>query len=212
MRTIALAALLTACMPAVAQAHEIWVERDGAGPARIYLGEPAEALPPGGDPEFVKLKAPQIVPASDAAQVRKAGFIEVAVPPGDVRVTDDSVFAPWGETGAKEGVAYYARAGRSEARAALPYEIAPLGPNGDRFALMKAGKPVAGAKILVIAPDKRTETLIAGADGAVTVKPQAGGRYLLTATEIETGKLSVAGGPVDKLYHMASTSFVVPAR
>ena len=52
---LALLALMT--LPVSAQAHEIWVERDGNGPARIYLGEPAEALPEGGDPEFEKLKA-----------------------------------------------------------------------------------------------------------------------------------------------------------
>lgn len=32
------ALLAIACLPAMAQAHEVWVERDGAGPARIYLG------------------------------------------------------------------------------------------------------------------------------------------------------------------------------
>lgn len=33
-------AALALCLPAAAAAHEVWVERDGAGPARIYLGEP----------------------------------------------------------------------------------------------------------------------------------------------------------------------------
>ena len=51
----ALLALIT--LPVSAQAHEIWVERDGNGPARIYLGEPAEALPEGtpviGQPDAV---------------------------------------------------------------------------------------------------------------------------------------------------------------
>ena len=51
------ALLAIACLPAMAQAHEVWVERDGAGPARIYLGEPGDPLPEGGDPEFEKLKA-----------------------------------------------------------------------------------------------------------------------------------------------------------
>src|SRR3546814_7377782 len=35
-----------------ATAHEVWVERDAAGPARIYLGEPADPVPAAGDPEF----------------------------------------------------------------------------------------------------------------------------------------------------------------
>ena len=29
-----------------AMAHEVWVERDAAGPARIYLGEPADPVYP----------------------------------------------------------------------------------------------------------------------------------------------------------------------
>ena len=49
------------------------IERDGDGPARIYLGEPAEALPEGGDPEFAKLKAPKLLGAAAAAPARKAG-------------------------------------------------------------------------------------------------------------------------------------------
>ena len=209
MKTWTIAALLLGMAPAV-QAHEIWVERDGAGPARIYLGEPAEVLPAGGDPEFEKLMAPKLVPGSAAAQVRKAGYIEIAVPAGDVRVIDDSVFAPWGEEGKKEGVIYYARAGRSEAKSLMPLEIAPVTANGTRFALLRDGTPVAGAKLTVITPDKWSKSMIAGADGTIDVPMREKGRYLLTATHEELGNLKLAGGPVAKLYHMATTSFVLP--
>ncbi|WP_242495939.1 hypothetical protein [Sphingobium cupriresistens] len=106
MKRLSMALVALVALSSTAQAHEIWVERDGAGPARIYLGEPGDVLPEGGDPEFEKLKSPKLVPASSAPQVRKAGYIEVAAPAGDVRVIDDSVFAPWGEEGKKEGVIY----------------------------------------------------------------------------------------------------------
>lgn len=206
MRTLAF--ILALALPAVADAHEIWVERDGTGPARIYLGEPAEALPPGGDPEFKRLVAPRIVGQAGARLQRKAGYLEAAVPAGDVRVTDDSVFAPWGDAGAKEGVVYYARAGRAETATAMPYEIAPLTAGGHRFALMQGGKPMPAAKITVITPDRKSVELTADAEGGVTVPVAAKGRYLLTAAQAETGKLRVAGGPVDKLHHIATTSFV----
>ena len=205
-KALALLALLG--VAGAAQAHEVWVERDGSGPARIYLGEPAELLPAGGDPEFGKLKAPRLVPASSAAQVRKAGFIEVAVPAGDVRVTDDTVFAPWGEEGKREGVAYYARAGRAEAKAALPWEIVPLAANANRFALMKDGKAVPGAKITVITPDKWSRAFVADAQGAVTVPLREKGRYILTAAQAEKGDLSVSGGKVATLHHIATLTFV----
>jgi len=207
MKKLTIAALLLGAAPAV-QAHEVWVERDGSGPARIYLGEPAEVLPEGGDPEFEKLKAPKLVPASTAAQVRKAGYIEVAVPAGDVRVIDDSVFAPWGEEGKKEGVIYYARAGRSETTNAMPLEIAPVKANGNAFALLLDGKPVPAAKITVITPDKWSKSFVGGPDGVVTLPLREKGRYLLSSSREEKGDLSVAGGKVATLYRIATTTFV----
>ncbi|MDJ0277098.1 DUF4198 domain-containing protein [Sphingomonas sp. 2R-10] len=207
MRSLAL--LIALAMPAIADAHEVWVERDGNGPARIYLGEPAEPLPPGGDPEFKRLQAPKVVDQPMARQVRRAGFIEAEVAPGDVRVVDNSVFEPWGDAGAKEGVIYYARAGRSGTAAKMPYEIAPTTANGTRFALLHDGKPVPAAKVTLITPARKSVELVAAADGSIAVPAEGKGRYLLTAAQVETGKLNVAAGPVDKLHHIATTTFVV---
>ncbi|WP_088182266.1 DUF4198 domain-containing protein [Sphingobium sp. Z007] len=204
--SIVLAALLS--LSSTAQAHEVWVERDGTGPARIYLGEPGEALPEGGDPEFEKLKSPKLVPASSAAQVRKTGYIEVAAPPGDVRVIDDSVFAPWGEEGKKEGVIYYARAGRAEAKAGLPLEIVPTAANADSFTLLRNGKPVSAAKLTVISPDKWSKAFVTDAQGRVTLPLKDKGRYILSATQTEKGDLSLAGQKVATLYHIATLTFL----
>ncbi|MFZ2997328.1 DUF4198 domain-containing protein [Sphingobium sp.] len=208
MLKLSAALLALTALSNVAQAHEIWVERDGAGPARIYLGEPADALPPGGDPEFEKLKAPRIVPASSAAQARKAGYIEVAVPAGDVRVIDDTVFAPWGEEGKKEGVVYYARAGRADAKAALPWEIVPTAANGDSVVLMHDGKPVPAAKLTVISPDKWSKIVTTDAQGRVTLPVQGKGRYIVTTSQEETGDLTLGSAKVAKIYHIATLTFV----
>jgi hypothetical protein len=203
--SFALLALL-ALVPAV-QAHEIWVERDGTGPARIYLGEPAETLPEGGDPEFEKLKAPKLVPASSAAQIRKAGFIEVAAPAGDVRLVDDSVFAPWGEEGRKEGVIYYARAGRADTKAVLPLEIVPTAPHADSFLVLRDGKPVPSAKLTAITPGKWSKSFTTDAQGRVTLPLTAKGRYILSATQEEKGDLILAGAKVATIYHIATLTF-----
>jgi hypothetical protein len=202
------ALLAIACLPVMAQAHEVWVERDGAGPARIYLGEPGDPLPEGGDPEFEKLKAPKLVPASSAAQVRKAGYIEVAVPAGDVRVIDDSVFDPWGEEGKKEGVIYYARAGRSEAKAGMPLEIVPTAADANSFTLVRDGKPLAGVKVTAISPDKWSKGFVTDAQGRVTLPIKEKGRYILTATQEEKGDLSLRGAKVATLYNIATLTFV----
>jgi hypothetical protein len=204
--SIALAALLS--LSSTAQAHEVWVERDGTGPARIYLGEPGDVLPEGGDPEFEKLKSPKLAPASSAAQVRKTGYIEVAAPAGDVRVIDDTVFAPWGEEGKKEGVIYYARAGRAEAKAGLPLEIVPTAANADSFTLLRDGKPVPATKLTVISPDKWTKAFTTDAQGRVTLPLKDKGRYILSATQEEKGDLSLAGQKVATLYHIATLTFL----
>lgn len=204
-----LAPLLLAVLAPAAQAHEVWIERDGTGPARIYLGEPAEPLPAGGDPEFDHLKAPKLVPASTATMARKAGYLEVAVPAGDVRAHDDSVFQPWGEEGKKEAVAYYARAGRADARAVMPFEIAPVRAGGDSFVVVRDGKPVADAAVTVISPDKWTKSIKTDAKGAVTVPMLGKGRYLLTASQKDEGAFDTSVGKVAVLHRIATTSFVV---
>lgn len=208
MRSLLLAALLT--MPAAAGAHEIWIERDGNGPARIYLGEPAEPMPPGGDPEFAKLKAPRLLPAPEAAPKRRAGYLEAAVPAGDVRLSDDAVFAPWGEPGRREGVIYYARAGRREARAALPVELVPVTAGASVFRLVRDGRPVAATKVTAVAPDRSTRELVTDADGRVDLGAPVPGRHLLAAALREEGRHRVAAGPVDVLHRITTTSFTVP--
>lgn len=87
-----LAALMAfSFLAAPAAAHEVWIKRDGNAPARIYLGEPAEAVPESGDPEFPKLKAPMLFAESrhrPAPLVRRADHIEAAVSaPGDLRLS-----------------------------------------------------------------------------------------------------------------------------
>lgn len=207
MKTLLAAAML--CLAGAAQAHEIWIERDGDGPARIYLGEPESPLPAGGDPEFSKLKAPTLLAAAGAAPVRKAGYLEVAVPAGDVRAWDDNVFAPWGKEGARESVVYYARAGRSETRAALPFEIVPVTAGGNRFRLVRDGQPVANTAITVITPDKWTRKLMTDANGTIEVSPREAGRYLLSAAIEEKGPHRLPAGEVQTLHRITTTTFVV---
>jgi len=206
-RKIAIAALLLSASSA--HAHEVWVERDGAGPARIYLGEPGEALPEGGDPQFDNLKTPRLVPESAAVQVRKTGYIEVQVPAGDVRVQDDNVFAPWGPEGKKEGVVYFARAGRAEARAALPFEIVPTTPGGNRFSLMRDGKAIPGASITIVSPDKWSKTIKTDASGALALPIREKGRYLLSASAKDEGNFFARDGMIGILHRITTTTFVV---
>ena len=202
------AAMLVAAAPA--SAHEVWVERDGAGPVRIYLGEPAEPMPPGGDPEFANLKAPRLLSAPRASLVRKAGFLEGAAPAGDVRVVDDNVFAPWGDAGKKEGVIYYARAGRAEANARLPFEIIPASAGGTRFILTRDGAPVAGVKVTIISPARVSSEMVTAADGGIAPALTESGRYLLSAAAKDVVRHRLPRGEVTTLHRVTTTTFSVP--
>lgn len=205
-RLLLAAALLT--LSSGAAAHEVWIERDGTGPARIYLGEPAEALPEGGDPEFSKLVAPKLLSPATGAVTRRAGFLEVPVSAGDVRAWDDNVFQAWGPEGKRENVVYYARAGRAEPKAVMPVEIVPAAAGADRFLLVRDGKPVPGAKVLVVTPEKWSRTLTTDAAGGVTVPTRERGRYLLSATIKDEGQHTTPSGPVAVLHRIATTTFV----
>lgn len=206
----ALAVLLLA---SPAAAHEVWLERDGAGPARVYLGEPAEPVPPGGDPEFAKLKTPVVFTASQdkpAALTRKTDHLEAAVSgPGDVRLVDSSVFAPWkGSKGALEGAMFHARAGRSETRTALDLEIAPLAPNGDAFVVAYKGKPLADASVTLINPERWSKSFKTDAAGKVTVPTTWDGRYLLAINHTADEPGQVQGQDVTKIHHVSTLTFV----
>lgn len=199
-------ALLMIAAPA-AQAHEVWIERDGTGPARIYLGEPAEAMPVGGDPEFHHLKAPKLLSGVDPALQRKAGYIEASVPAGDVRAHDDGVFAPWGPDEKKEGIAYFARAGRAEARSEMPFEIAPVTAGGNRFRVVLNGQPLANTEVEVISPDKWTKKLKTDAEGTFTAPTRGKGRYLLTASHKDDAGGETSLGKVAVLHRITTTTF-----
>lgn len=196
-----------------ATAHEVWVERDATGPARIYLGEPADPVPEAGDPEFAKLTAPRLLAADGAkpaALVRRANHIEAAVTgAGDVRLTDDNVFAPWQADGGKwEGVIYYARAGRTETRSALDLEIVPTAAEANSFVVNWLGKPLPGAKVTVINPDRWQKSFTADAAGRIDVPVTGAGRHLLSASHDVEAVRALGGKEVAKTYHISTLTFV----
>lgn len=193
-----------------AQAHEVWIERSGDGPARIFLGEPENPRFPDGDPQFPKLKAPKLVPASTAKQTRGAGYIEVAAPKGDVRAWDDNIFAPWDEEGKKNGVIYYARAGRSETRGVMPFELVPVTANGTKFVLMKDGKPAPKVTVRLLTPDRWMKNVDTDANGVVELPIRESGLYILHASVKDDRPTDLPNGKVDVLHRTTTTSFMAP--
>ncbi|UIJ44332.1 DUF4198 domain-containing protein [Sphingomonas cannabina] len=203
---------LLAAVAAPAAAHEVWIERDATGPARIYLGEPAQPVPDGGDPEFHRLKAPLVFladPARPLATTRRTDHLEAAPGGvGDVRARDDNVFEPWASDGVQQGAIFYARAGRSETEARLDLELVPVTPGADRFTVRFRGQPLPGATVNVITPGRWQKAFKADGDGRVDVPDMGAGRYILGVTHGETKAGTVAGKPVAKLMHVSTLSFL----
>lgn len=211
MKKMMIVTTFTAMMAAMpAMAHEIWVERDVSGPARIYLGEPAETVPEAGDPEFHHLQKPQVIGAKKAIPlIRRSNHIEAAVPQtGDVRVRDDAVFAPWKSDDKMQGAIFYARAGRSETSSMLDLELVPVQSNGDRFTLMFHGKPVPAATVTVIDPARWQKTFVTDADGRLDIPQKGAGRYIVGASHTEVGSAKIGGQDVASIVHISTLTFV----
>lgn len=191
-----------------AQAHELWAERGANGKLQVWLGEPEKPIPAGGDPAFPSLKSPNLVPAAKVTQTRGPGYIELDVGPGDSRVWDDNIFAPWEEDGKKAGGVYYARSGRTETTARLPFEIVPVLPNGSRFTVIFNGKPVARQAVTLVSPQRWMLALETDALGQVEVPLREKGRYIVKAELKEEGEFTLSSGSVQIVSRITTTSFV----
>ena len=211
MKTMTVLAALAALSATPVAAHEVWIERDAAGPARIYLGEPADAVPATGDPEFRHLQRPQLVGTTGTAValVRRENHVEAAVAGrSDVRVRDDAVFAPWKAGEAMQGAIYYARAGRTEPKAALDLELVPVAPQSDRFTLLFRGAPLPGAKLTVITPDRWQKAFVTDASGRIDIPRRGNGRYIVGASHTEDKPAMLGGQEVASVMHVSTLTFV----
>lgn len=203
-------AALSFAVPAAA--HEVWVERDGQGPARIYLGEPALPMPEGGDPELHRLTQPVVFlsdPAHAVATTRQADHLEAVIAEaGDVRVRDDSIFDPWKTDDGITGAIFYARAGRIETEAKLDLELVPVSAGASEFTVQFRGKPVPGATVNVITPDRWQKSFTADDRGSVVVPNSGAGRYVLGVSHSENSPGTIAGKSVDRFQHISTLTYV----
>lgn len=212
MKRSLLPALLLACLSLSAQAHEIWIERDGAGPVRVYFGEPAQEVLDHGEDELKRVVAPDIfgVHGKAAGVTRKDDHLVAALHgDGDAWLFDDKVFEPWqGEAGKYESVSYYARAGRQSTASKLDFELVPRSAGGDVLTVLYRGKPLPDAEVTVIDPRKWTRQLKSDGQGRVTLPKLTEGRHILVATHKEPVQRQIAGKPVATIHHISTLTFL----
>lgn len=193
-----------------ASAHEVWLERDGTGPARIYLREIADDVQE--SDETARLKGSTVFtadPAKPASLAQRDGYFEAAVSgKGDVRAYNDNVFAPWTDDGKRNGQVYYARAGRTETSAKLDLELVPVASGSDNFTLLFRGKPLPKSTVTVFSPARWQKPFKTDANGRISVPNQGRGRYILVASTTEDASRQMGGETVARVHHMTTLSYM----
>lgn len=207
-----LVTLLLSSFAAASFAHQVWVERDATGPARVYVGDIDGERDHGDDVKT--LEATTKVFGKDAKKTVKVtahnAYLEAATTgAGDVRLINDQVWKPWkNKDGELQAAVFNSRAGRTETAAALDFEFVPTAVNGNTFTLTFKGKPVADKKVTIVNPEQWVKGFKTDAKGHVEVPATAKGRYILMSSHDVKGEAEVAGQKVQKLSYTTTLSFV----
>lgn len=207
-----LALLALSSFALAASAHQVWIERDATGPAKVYVGDVDGERDHGDD--VAKLAATTQVFTKDVKQLAKLSvkpeYLEAAVTDaGDVRLINDQVWKPWkNKDGQLQAAVFNSRAGRTETNAALDFELVPVKANGNVFTLTFKGQPVADKKVTVVNPDQWTKGFKTNKDGRIEVSAKEKGRYILMSNHEVKGDYEIAGEKVQKLSYTTTLSFV----
>ena len=192
--------LVASAWTGAAQAHQIWLERDGAA-VRAYFGEPVENLRERSGALLDRITGPRIFtdePSRALPIQRQADHLQATVPTGqgDVRLVEDSL-SPYGRApDQRTKPVMLAREGRSETRSLLELELVPTVPGGNTFTLLLRGQPLPRAEVTVVAPPRWERRLHTDAEGKVTLTTPWAGRYVMEAVHAEDR----AGGSGEEAY------------
>ena len=206
-------AVLLLALSETAQAHFLWLERDGDGPARAYFGEWIDDIREKTGGLLDRFKAPRAYLGTSTEPLpvkRNDNNLEInAKGRGDVRFVDSSVPAREDkEKGGATKTIYYAKAGRTETAAKLDLELVPTTADGNTFVLIFSGAPLPKAELTIIGPSKWEKPLVTDEQGRVTLPTPWAGRYVLEVTHFD----EKAGGSGEEKFnrtrHISSLSFV----
>ena len=208
---VALFAILSLAAPA--GAHYVWLERDGNGPARAYLGEWIDDIREKTGGMLDRIKAPKVfLGSSSEALPVKRNDNNLEFPTkgrGDVRLVEDSM--PPREDKEKGGFTktiYYAKAGRSETAAKLDLELVPTAPNGNTLVLLFKGTPLPKAEVTIVGPSKWQKPLATNDKGQIILPMPWSGRYVLEVTHFDDKAGDAGSEKFNRTRHISSLSFV----
>jgi uncharacterized GH25 family protein len=213
-KPLSAAAVAVLCMVGAAQAHFVWIERDGDGQARAYFGEWAEGIREKTGGLLDRIKSPRAFltdPTKTLALERRADCLEIALAGGgDVRLVEEGL-PPRDDTraGGKTKTVFYAKAGRLDTRAVLDLELVPVAANSPTFTLLLRSQPLAKAEVKVYGPPKWEKSLRTDEQGRVTLQTPWAGRYVVEVVHVEEKPGGAVGESYDRLRHVSTVSFVV---
>lgn len=206
--------LLGALAATGAQAHAIWLERDGLGPARLYFGEFAENLREKTGATLDKIATPaawQDDSRRPLAQTRKPDHIELApARAGDVLAVEAG-FPPREDKqrGGHTKVIFYAKAGSADTQQRLDLDLVALTRNARQFTLLLRGLPLPQAQLMLISPSGWEKPLRTDEQGRVSLPAMPWiGRYLLEASHIDESAGEFAGQKYQRTRHVLTVSLV----
>jgi uncharacterized GH25 family protein len=207
--TLFILTLLMSLISLSSNAHEVWLERDAEGPARIYLGEPGE---PDSGKKLNNLKDALVFTNNrqqPATLKQNTDHWEAAINnQGDVRLFTDQVWQPWKmKDSSLQGAILEAREGRNETHAKLNFELVPVTPGGDVFTAIFQGEPLANQNLTLLTPSKKEIDFTSNNAGQVEVILTEKGRYILSGVHsIKIGAIH-SGKQVASLIYITSLSF-----
>lgn len=203
----------------VAQAHYLWLE-SGKEAAKLFYGEVEEGVREKTPGKLDTIRSPQasIVIGGAAAVTtpvaRMADHFAISLPQRASTVLVKDEAAEVRDLSAYNlGVAktnYYARLQPAAVPRGdspyLPLDIAPQGKN--QFIVFYNGKPLAKAKLQVIAPNTWVQEHTTDREGRVTINLPWRGRYVLHVLHVDQAPGEFDGKPYQVLRNHFTYSFV----
>nr|WP_320049651.1 hypothetical protein [uncultured Desulfuromonas sp.] len=191
-------------------AHNIWLERDGQGPVRVYFGHYDSGTVERSGERLDIIKAETLLPSGslqDRHRLQDHIALNVSTP-GDVALVEATM--PRKSRTKQEIVRniFMARCGNTQTIALLDLDLVPEAPNSNTFSLLLEGRPLAKTEITVYNPDRVKKVYITDDVGQVVIDATSNGRYLLLASSVLERSGMVEEIPYDKTRYILSLSFV----
>jgi hypothetical protein len=220
MRTLLVAAIAALSFTGSASAHHFWVEADGSG-AKLYFGEFEGNLreaSPGLLDRFTPLPEAKVVAPAGAQPLKLEKSPSAFVLSGPIGTGDSIVAEQARVTERKQADKAIRTLGRLAARyvpdfaertPVLALDIVPTGKAG-AFRVVYDGKPLAKAKLELIAESGWKREFHTDEHGAVTVGLPWRGAYVIEIEHLDAAGGGEGTGAYDRKRFVTALSFRVP--